>query len=199
VVDDLADLRDRLTRGHLAVAAERPLPVDGRAFRRSWWDGAAWVPALVVWLPGPGRGTRCRLVEMGGQVIALPAAGWRARRAIRRLRRRATVDPRLLAFARRQPAPTTDSAPRVAVVHQRTDMPHGRPTMPRTRRSIPPPLIELQQGADAVRCAHANCAALVPIPPPGRLITADVVCTRCGRAAFELARHPTLRAIQRVS
>src|SRR5947199_3509439 len=93
------ELRDRLTRQHLSACGEAPEAANVRQFRREWWDGGTHVPSLVVDL----QGTRCRLVQVGGHVVALPANRWRARRAIRRLRRRVTVDPRLVALAQRHP------------------------------------------------------------------------------------------------
>jgi hypothetical protein len=194
---DLADLRDRLTCGWLTAAAEGPRPVDAATFRRSWWDGAVRVPTLIVRFVGATGRSSYRLVETGGQVIALPASGWRARRALRRLRRPATVDPRLLALAR-DLDPTSEQPARVAVVRQRGDLPRGRPTLPSTHRTMPAPLVELEQDCDAVRCSHADCAALIPIPPPGQPLTDDIVCVGCGRPAFELTQPAAVRTAQRV-
>jgi hypothetical protein len=175
------ELRDRLTCAHLSTAAAAPATAEVREYRRRWWDGAARVPALVVEVEGAGR---CRLVEAGGQVIALPAGSWRARRAIRRLRRRANLDPRLLALARGNLDPRRESEPRVSVVRQRTDdLPVGRPTMPLPRFDRPRPVVRIDQDDDVVRCSSRNCSALVPIPPPGRLL-GDATCPRCGRTAL---------------
>jgi hypothetical protein len=173
------ELRDRLTRLHLMSAGEAAEATDVRNFRRNWWDGAARVPAVVVRLGVGGRASRCRLVENGGQVIALPAVGWRARRAIRRLRRRAAVDPRLLALARRTPDVRVDDTRPVSVVRQRSYLPDQQKM---SRRTADPPklAVRIEQEADVVRCRGANCAALVPIPPPGRLLN-DAACPRCGR------------------
>lgn len=184
---DTEELRDRLTRSHLSAAGEAPEPREARRYRRRWWDGAARVPALVVDIEGAGR---CRLVETGGQIVALPAGSRRARRAIRRLRRRATVDPRLLALARGELDARRDGQPFMSVGRQRTDdLPVGRPTIPQPRFDRPRPVIRIDQDIDVVRCSARGCAALVPIPPPGRLIS-DASCPRCGRV--ELPRPRTL-------
>jgi hypothetical protein len=174
------ELRDRLTRQHLTDTGEAPEASDVRGFHRGWWDGGAHVPAAVVRLDGAGR---CRLVENGGTVVALPATGWRARRAIRKLRQEATVDPQLLELARHELDPALDGRPRVSIVQQRSglaDLPTGRPSMPRRATTLPCRVVHIEQGADVVRCTSPNCAALVPIPPPGRLIT-GTSCPRCGR------------------
>jgi hypothetical protein len=177
VSGDLAELRDRLTRQHLAATGEAPEATEVRGFDRQWWDGAAHVPAVIVRLAGSGR---CRLVETGGHVVAVPARGWRARRAIRQMRRRAEVDPQLLDLARHELDPAHDGRPRVSVVRQRSDLPMGQPTTPRRTTMLPGRVVHIEQGADVVRCGSATCAALVPIPPPGRLI-AGTACPRCGR------------------
>jgi hypothetical protein len=171
------EVRDRLTRQHLSSCGEAPQAGNVRRFRREWWDGAAHAPSLVVDL----EGTRCRLVQVGGQVVALPANRWRARRAIRRLRRRATVDAGLIALAQRGPDPRLDDRPRVTVVRQRKgDEPPGRPTMRRPRRDAPRLVVHIDQDADVVRCGTTTCSALVPIPPPGRLL-GETSCPQCGR------------------
>src|SRR5205085_7554318 len=113
VGEDLAELRDRLTRSRLSSAAEGPTAGGIVEFRRSWWDGDTWRPALVARVSTGVRDPRCRLVELGGQVVALPASGWRSRRVIRRLRRGATVGPGLLALARRGPGAPSFNPPRV--------------------------------------------------------------------------------------
>jgi hypothetical protein len=185
---DTEELRDRLTRSHLSTAGEGPAAADVRRFRARWWDGAARVPALVVDLEGAGR---CRLVETGGQVIALPAGGWRARRAIRRLRRPPVVDRRLLALARRQPDPMAASTSRVVIVRQRSeDLPLGQPTVPQSRFDRPRPVVRIAQEADVVHCGSSRCSALIPIPPPGGQIT-ETTCPRCGRVAL-----PTPRSLE---
>ncbi len=182
----IEEVRDRLTRIYLASTGEAPQAMQVRRFRRRWWDGAAHTPSVVVAIDG----ARCRLVQHGGRVVALPASGWRARRAIRRLRRRATVDPQLLALAAKRMDPRLDGKPRVAVVRQRTgDLPVGRPSMPRrSRLDAPRVIVHIEQDTDFVRCSGPNCSALVQIPPPGRLFT-DAACPRCGR--IELAAQQT--------
>jgi hypothetical protein len=182
------ELRDRLTRGHLIATGEAAQPDDVRTFRRRWWDGGAHVPAVVVQLDDSSR---CRLVETGGRVVALPARGWRARRAIRRLRRPPVVDRRLLALARRQPDPLAASTSRVAIVRQRSeDLPLGQPTVPQSRFDRPRPVVRIAQEADVVHCGSSRCSALIPIPPPGGLIT-ETTCPRCGRVAL-----PTPRSLE---
>jgi hypothetical protein len=168
------EFRDRLTRRHLAAVEVAPEPTEIRRFQRGWWDGGVRVPSLIVRLRGHGR---ARLVETGGQVVALPVSGWRARRAIRRMRRRAVVDPRLLAFAA---DPSAHVETRLPLVRQRSDAPRGRPTMPRQRTDLPRLVVHIEQETDVVRCSAPDCAALVEIPPPGRLVT-DSACPRCGR------------------
>jgi hypothetical protein len=42
------------------------------------------------------------------------------------------------------------------------------------------PLLVIEQQPDALRCHNDACAALVPVPPPGRLAT-DAGCAHCGR------------------
>ncbi|MDX6285277.1 MAG: hypothetical protein QOG53_762 [Frankiales bacterium] len=179
-----AELRDRLTRAHLRAAAEGAEVGDLVRFRRGWWDGAVRVPSLVVRL-GPGRGRqRCRLVEThDGQIIALPASSWRARRALRRLRRPAAVDPALLLLATKGAADTRlDGRPGVVVVPRpHDDRPHGQPTSPPSPRRTTARVLLIEQLGDAVRCGHAACAGLVPIPPPGRISGRPTACSRCGR------------------
>ncbi|MFL6237870.1 MAG: hypothetical protein ACJ735_00060 [Actinomycetes bacterium] len=171
------ELRDRLTRQHLARTGEAPEPADVRRFSRDWWDGAVRVPSLLVRLPGAGR---CRIVQTGGAVVALPASRWRARRTLARLRQRPTVDPRLVALAGRRPDPHPERAPRMSLVAQRSDHPRGLPLRPRSRNGLPVRVVHIEQQADIVRCGSANCAALVPIPPPGRL-QSEPACPGCGR------------------
>jgi hypothetical protein len=151
-------------------------------FRRTWWDGAARVPSLVVRLSTGEGPRRCRLVETGGQVVAVPATGWRARRALRRLRRPANVDPALLLLATKgAPDPRLDGRPRVTLVPTwQDDRPRGRPTVPSTRRGVVP-LVLVEQLGDVVRCEQPNCAGMVPIPPPGRITGRPAACMRCGR------------------
>jgi hypothetical protein len=97
----------------------------------------------------------------------------------------------LLALARGDIYARHDSQPLVSVVRQRTDdLPIGRPTMPRFRSGLPRIVVHIEQQDDTVRCGAANCSALVPIPPPGRLIS-DVGCPRCGRVAL-----PTPRSLE---
>lgn len=64
------------------LAAELAARVPGArpvAFRRRWWDGAAWTPVLVADLDGERR----RLVPDGEQVLVLPGRSRAARRAVR--------------------------------------------------------------------------------------------------------------------
>ena len=173
------ELRDRLTRSYLAHTGEAPQAMQVRRFRRRWWDGATRTPSVVVVIDG----ARCRLVQHGGHVIALPASGWHARRAIRRLRRRASVDPQLLALAAKRPDLRLEDKPRVAVVRQRAgDLPLGRPSLPRrSRLDVPRVIVHIEQEQDFVRCSGPNCSALVQIPPPGRLSSAAAACAQCGR------------------
>jgi hypothetical protein len=176
------ELRDRLTQTHLRTAAEAPEAANIVRFRRAWWDGAARVPSLIVRLSTEGGTRRCRLVETGGRVVAVPAAGWRARRALARLRRPAAVDPALLLLTTKGAAdPRLDVRPRVTVVSLlQDDRPRGRPTLPSTRRTVTP-LVLIEQRGDAVRCEQPSCAGLVPIPPPGRITGRPAACMRCGR------------------
>ena len=180
------ELRDRLTRVHLQTAAERPEPGEVIGFHRRWWDGAARVPSLVVRLSTGQGHRRCRLVEAGGHVVALPCAGWRARRALRQLRRPAVPDPALLLLAAKGGAdPRLDGRPRVTLVPPPIapgdDLPRGRPSRPAMARRIVVPLVVVEQHDDAVRCPEPNCAGLVPIPPPGRITVQVTRCSRCGR------------------
>jgi hypothetical protein len=162
--------------------AEAPDVSDVVRFRRGWWDGAARVPSLVVRFSTGDGVRRCRLVETGGQVVAVPAAAWRARRALRHLRRPATVDPALLLLATKGSLdPRLDGRPRVRLVPPwQDDRPRGRPTLPATRRSVVP-LVLVEQLGDAVRCEQPSCAGMVPIPPPGRVTGRPSACMRCGR------------------
>jgi hypothetical protein len=175
-----AELRDRLTRAHLRAAPESPTPGDVIAFRARWWDGTARVPSVVLRLPDGDRRRRCRLVETGGRVIALPASSWQARRALRRLRRPVAVEPALRLL--RQPEQLDIGRPRVSIVRSGRDVPAGRPTLPR-RSTGPRQLILIEQAGDAVRCERGACAGLVPVLPPGRLAGAQMRCPRCGGAA----------------
>ena len=174
-------LVEHTTSAHLRAVGEAPATADIVAFRRDWWDGAAHVPCLVVDVPVGPNGGRCRLVEICGHVVALPASTWRARRAIRRLRRPAVTDPGLLASARNELDPRLDGRPRLTLVGPPADQPVGVPTLPVQRRSEAVPVIRIEQRADGVRCTQYDCAALVPIAPPGEFIAGAGGCPRCGR------------------
>jgi hypothetical protein len=169
---DPVELRDRLTRDRLSRLGARP---DGHRvvrFRRNWWDGVAWVPSLVVHCPAG----RYRLVESPSGIVALPARGAAARRRYRRYIRRAVADGAVgLLAASREAVP-----PQRSPWRRPDDAPTGLPTPPRwrTRTSL---RIRVDQEADAVRCRHEGCAALVPIAPPGRLVGVAERCPGCGR------------------
>jgi hypothetical protein len=83
-----------------------------------------------------------------------------------------------LAFAQARPM-QRDVVPRIPVV-RRGDLPIAKPTTPRRRADLPQLVVRIDQEADVLRCTGANCSALVPIPPPGRLL-GDTSCPRCGR------------------
>ena len=176
---DAAGLRDRLTRLTLRAVPESPAESDVVRFRRRWWDGAAYVPSVVV----RSRSGRYRLAETTAGIVPLPASSRHARRALRRIRRPITCDPRLvtLARARRGGAPGLS---RLTIVRlPDTGRPSGRPSLPARPLGLGP-LVRIEQEGDVLRCSGTGCAALVPVPPPGRLIAGKPSrCPGCGHRA----------------
>jgi hypothetical protein len=81
--------RDMRTLRRLLAVLQPTDTVVVSEYLHRWWDGAAHSPCLRARVAG----RRVRVVETAGRAVVLPAAGWRARRALRRIRAEASGAP----------------------------------------------------------------------------------------------------------
>ncbi len=57
----------------------------------------------------------------------------------------------------------------------------GARVVPPPRRPGDPMRYRIAAGPDGVRCRHADCGALLPVPAPGEPVPASLDCPACGR------------------
>ncbi len=166
--------RNNLVADHLLAAVRAMHPrATPRAFVAEWWDGTAFVPALLVDV----EGRRVRAVtDSTGTVALLPRWSWAARRRLARSRN-------LTGAAAAAGWPAVPGRPHVAVT------PGGLPRTPllfevqvkRPRqqpgRPGPRPPLRVTTAVDYRACSHIGCGAIVPLPASGD----DPPCPRCGR------------------